>query len=125
MEKYTEMTEVAPAKPDVKPKPQRDVPKTRPNKDDPWTVPAPKVNPTPKAIKEKVMTDKKMLITSKKDFDAIKKIVTKDTFYKKFEVSMKVVAQVVAEDAITNLYFEDSRVATADEIKSLKESGLI
>jgi hypothetical protein len=53
MEKYTHMTEVAPAKPDVKPKPQRDVPKPKPNKDDPWTVPAPKVNPTPKAINKK------------------------------------------------------------------------
>ena len=42
------MTEVAPAKPDVKPKPKREE-KPRPRRGDPWTVPAPKVNPTPKA----------------------------------------------------------------------------
>lgn len=39
---------IAPAKPDVKPKPRREE-KVRPRKSDPWTVPAPKVNPTPKA----------------------------------------------------------------------------
>ena len=51
MGKLTKMTEVAPAKPIVKPTPKREVsPKTRPDKNDPWTVPAPKVNPTPKAI---------------------------------------------------------------------------
>ncbi len=26
------------------------VPQTKPQKNDPWTVPAPKVNPTPKAL---------------------------------------------------------------------------
>lgn len=36
------------AEPEVLPKPIT-TPKTRPNKNDPWTVPAPKVNPTPKA----------------------------------------------------------------------------
>ena len=51
MGKLTKMTEVAPAKPIVKPTQKREVsPKTRPDKNDPWTVPAPKVNPTPKAI---------------------------------------------------------------------------
>jgi len=40
--------------PAVEPKPviepKRETPvKPRPDKDDPWTVPAPKVNPTPKA----------------------------------------------------------------------------
>ena len=39
---------IAPAEPDVKPKPKREE-KVRPRKSDPWTVPAPKVNPTPKA----------------------------------------------------------------------------
>lgn len=42
------MTEIAPAKPDVKPKPKREE-KPKPRRGDPWTVPAPKVNPTPKA----------------------------------------------------------------------------
>lgn len=35
--------------PDIKPTPVREVPRPRPRKDDPWTVPAPRVNPTPKA----------------------------------------------------------------------------
>jgi len=42
------MTEVAPAEPDVKPKPKAP-PRIKPRRGDPWTVPAPKVNPTPKA----------------------------------------------------------------------------
>jgi len=52
MGKLAHMTDpaVVPAEPDVKPKPQRVAPvKPRPKKDDPWTVPTPKVNPTPKA----------------------------------------------------------------------------
>ena len=36
-------------KPKTKPKPRRDSPKHKPRRDDPWTVPAPKKNPTPKA----------------------------------------------------------------------------
>lgn len=43
------MTKTAPAKPDVKPKPERET-KPRPSRTDPWTVPAPRVNPTPKAF---------------------------------------------------------------------------
>lgn len=45
------MTEplVIPAEPDVKPKPKREEPRPRPRRGDPWTVPAPKKNPTPKA----------------------------------------------------------------------------
>ena len=46
----TEMNEplVKPA-PDTKPKRRRTSPKPRPKENDPWTVPGPKVNPTPKA----------------------------------------------------------------------------
>lgn len=44
------MTEpaVIPAEPDVKPKPSRET-EPNPEENDPWMVPAPKVNPTPKA----------------------------------------------------------------------------
>jgi len=53
MEKSTQpnMTEpmVIPVEPDVKPVPKRETPKPKPRRGDPWTVPAPKVNPTPKA----------------------------------------------------------------------------
>lgn len=123
MEKLIKMTEVAPA-PDVKPQPKPAVkPATKPRKDDPWTVPAPKVNPTPKA--EKKFDMNKMLITTKSDFNKLKKIVTAETFYKKFTVSMDVVAEVTAEDAMEKLYFEDSRVASATELAQLKKSGLL
>jgi len=36
-------------KPKTKPLPKRELPKPAPRRGDPWTVPAPKVNPTPKA----------------------------------------------------------------------------
>jgi hypothetical protein len=51
MIEMTQMTEpaVEPARPKTKPVPKRK-PKERPRRDDPWTVPAPKVNPTPKAL---------------------------------------------------------------------------
>lgn len=45
-----EMTDpaVLPAEPDTKPKPKRPRPKRKPDRNDPWVVPRPKVNPTPK-----------------------------------------------------------------------------
>ena len=117
------MTETLPAEPIVKPKPKQ-APSPKPRRGDPWTVPGPKVNPTPKAIKLNVMTEKKkMLITKKKDFYALKKIVTKEVFYNKFVLSMKLVSEITAEDAITNLYFEDSRALTAVERKNFIKSG--
>lgn len=94
------MTEVAPAEPDVKPKPAIK-PAPKPRRDDPWTVPAPKVNPTPKAYTKSTMN--KMLITTKNDFNKLKKIVTAETFYNKFVVAMDVVSEVVAEDAMEKL----------------------
>lgn len=43
-------TEIAPSEPIIKPKPrEKENPVPRPRREDPWTVPAPKVNPTPKA----------------------------------------------------------------------------
>lgn len=67
---------------------------------------------------------KKMLITKRRDFEFLKKLTTKEDFYSKFEVSMDVVAEVIAEEAMVNLYFGDSRVATADEIADLKKMKL-
>ena len=66
-----------------------------------------------------------MLITSKSELNAIKKIVTKKVFDEKFAVSMKVVAEAIAEDAMLSLYFNDSRMATTDEISDLKKLGLL
>ena len=68
---------------------------------------------------------KKMMITSKAKFELLKKMMTKEDFYSKFEVSMNVVSEVIAEDAITNAYFEDSRVPTPEEMMTLKKSGLL
>jgi hypothetical protein len=42
------MIEIMPAEPIVKPRPKREE-RPRPRREDPWTVPAPRVNPTPKA----------------------------------------------------------------------------
>jgi hypothetical protein len=42
------MIEVVPEKPIVQPKPKKEE-NTKPRRGDPWAVPAPKVNPTPKA----------------------------------------------------------------------------
>ncbi len=70
------------------------------------------------------MTKKKIIIASKVDFNAIKKMVTKEVFYDKFEVSMKLVSEMLAEDAIVNAYFNDSRMATTDELAKLKKSSL-
>jgi hypothetical protein len=66
-----------------------------------------------------------MLIKRRVDFDAIKKLTTKEDFYNKFDVSMDVVAEVLIEEAMVNLYFEDSRMATTDEILELKKLGLL
>lgn len=45
------ISETQPAEPIVIPRPKRKKEeKIRPNKSDPWTVPAPKVSPTPKAM---------------------------------------------------------------------------
>ena len=117
------MTEVEPI---VKPMPKREAPsKPRPKKNDPWTVPAPKVNPTPKAnlIDMTDNKNKKILVDSKNKFEILKKMMTKERFYDKFVVSMKVVSEVIAEEAMTNLYFEDSRMLTTEEMKALRKSG--
>ena len=68
---------------------------------------------------------KKMLITRRRDFEALKKMTTAKDFYSKFEVSMDLVAEIVIEEAMVNLYFEDSRMATTDEIAELKKMKLL
>lgn len=52
-------------------------------------------------------------------------MVTKEAFHEKFDVSMKVVSQILAEDVIISLYFEDSRMATTDELIELKKKGVL
>jgi hypothetical protein len=67
---------------------------------------------------------KKKIITSKANVRLIKKLMTEDAFNAKFEVSMKLVSEMLAEDAIFNAYFNDSRMATTDELAKLKKSSL-
>lgn len=117
-----EMTEVAPAKPDVKPKPERQVePKPRPRRGDPWTVPAPKVNPTPKATNRSEMCAK-TIITNKEDFKMFKDMMKPEAFNKKYTVSTEVVSAVLAEEAMVNLYFTDSRELDYSEVEKFKKS---
>jgi hypothetical protein len=109
-----QMTEpqVLPA-PKTKPVPKRDTPKPKPRKNDPWTVPAPKVNPTPKANTtvmkkiKKYTADGKMIIDTKSDLDVMKSMMTKKAFYKKCVISMRLTAELLAEDAMTYVNFTD------------------
>jgi len=55
--------------PDTKPSP-RPKPKERPKEDDPWTVPAPRVDPPPKAIR--IDMKNKIAIETKEEFDAFR-----------------------------------------------------
>lgn len=66
------------------------------------------------------MTKKKKLLTNKENVKLIKKLMTKEAFDANFEVSMKVVCEILTENAMDNLYFNDSRMATAREILELK-----
>ena len=68
------------------------------------------------------MTKKKKILTNKANVKLIKKLMTEDAFNAKFEVSMKITCEILAEDAMVNLYFNDSRVATAEEIVELKKA---
>lgn len=49
VDKHMSEPQVLPVKPKTKPLPKRESPKPTPRRGDPWTVPGPKVNPTPKA----------------------------------------------------------------------------
>ena len=91
MSKQPNMTEpqVLPVKPKVKPTPQREV-KPVPRRGDPWTVPGPKKNPTPKAENTKVMTKentKKKIVKNKAQLDFYKLILTKEQFHAEFVLS--------------------------------------
>ena len=65
--------------------------------------------------------NKKMLVKSRLNFDMLKKMTTKEDFHNKFEVAMHVVAQVLAEETMVNLHFEDSRVPTSQEMIFIRE----
>lgn len=91
---------VQPAKPDTKPKPtpkRRQRPK--PDRNNPWVVPKPKVNPTPKG---KVMSNlkKKEVISDIREFKAFSSVMTYDAFFAKYTLSMDLVAKIAASKAM-------------------------
>jgi len=116
----TKMTEpqVIPVKPKVKPTPKREV-KPIPRRGDPWTVPGPKKNPTPKAKNIKEMTKKKRLITTMGELDFCKTVLTKDEFNAGYEMSTELINKIVAKNAMANLCITD-RVLSAEELNSLR-----
>lgn len=62
----------------------------------------------------------KLLITSLEDYKFLKMTVSEESFRNRFVVSMELTTTLVAEEALTNLYFEDSRAMTAEELKAFK-----
>ena len=111
MKKQPSMTEplVIPVKPEVKPVPQRETQKPAPRRGVPWTVPGPKVNTTPKAIKKEVMKKGKMIISNKAFLDlAIDNIMIlggdlKTVLFKKFELTDEMTKVFIAEKAKIDL----------------------
>lgn len=63
----------------------------------------------------------KLLITSVNDYRILKMAVSEKSFNERFVVAMKVTSELLADEAMVNLYFEDSRVLTADELDAFKK----
>lgn len=61
------------------------------------------------------MTKKKIIITNKEDFFTFKEMMTAEAFDKTCVVSMAVTAEILAEEAIVNTYFVDSRTLDYSE----------
>ena len=93
---------VEPAEPNIKPKPtpkRRQRPK--PDRNDPWVVPKPKVNPTPKGIiMNKLGNNKKEVIDDIREFKAFSAVMTHDAFFAKYTLSMRLVAKLGAAKAL-------------------------
>jgi hypothetical protein len=102
--------------PIVKPGPST-TPKPKPRRGDPWTVPGPKVNPTPKAQSLRVMKNdknKKKVIDDWRDFKAIRKVLSHDDFFKKFDLSMKATAGSLCSDVRDKLKTEDKTITRCE-----------
>lgn len=63
----------------------------------------------------------KMLITSLEDYKFLKMTVSEESFKERFVVAMKVTSALLIEEVMVNLYFEDSRVMTAEELSAFKK----
>lgn len=68
------------------------------------------------------MTNKRILITNKKNVKIIMGLMTEEDFNLKFEVPMEIVSDILSENGLVSLYFVDGRLAEPDEIKTLKEN---
>ena len=72
------------------------------------------------------MTNKKKLILkTRAEVDFARKFLKAEVFNEKFIVSMKVVSEELAEQALVNDYFDDSRMALPEEISDLSRNGLV
>jgi len=108
MKKQPSMTEpmVIPSKPKVKPVPKRESPKPAPRRGDPWTVPGPKVNPTPKAATQEVMKTIKKKVESKATLDFVMSSmpsITAAAFFNKFDVSSEMTVKFTAMKAMKEM----------------------
>lgn len=61
------------------------------------------------------MTTKKKIITSVKEYYDIKSVVRDDVFRAKYTLSDEVTCALLAEGAMVNVEFVDSRMLTTDE----------
>jgi len=114
-----EMTEPAikPAEPDTKPKPKRPRPKRKPDRNDPWVVPRPKVNPTPKG---KVMNNKEV-IDDIREFKAFSSVMTHEAFFAKYTLSMALVAKIGANKACAYVAQTDRAMSAEERAALVKE----
>jgi hypothetical protein len=78
--------------------------------------------PNAKGI-NKLKNMEKLLITSVDDYRFLKMTVSEESFKDRFVVSTKITTTILAEDAMVNLYFEDSRVLTAEELDAFKRGN--
>lgn len=67
---------------------------------------------------------KKIVITNKKNFKLIKKLMTKEEFHSKFEVPMKILTSSLADDAML-VSSIDSRLASPDDIAFIKNNRVL
>ncbi len=110
--------EVIPQEPDVKPMPKREEPRPKPRRGDPWTVPGPKKNPTPKATNDEVMKDK-ILIKTKGELEFCKIAMTKEEFYDRCELSMELVSYLCAKKMNAHIDMGDRALSHSDALLEL------
>lgn len=61
------------------------------------------------------MKTKKKIVNTISEFRMLKSIMKKEAFYNRFELSMKLVAEVAAEDGMVNNAFTDTEMTSAQK----------